>query len=386
MDEQSAELKDVGEKAAEKSAGDSFLDGTIGLWLVDPSERAALFKTANEFSHPVFPCTCSFTGIARNNKKAYTSYAIRRWRNSEEAFGLIPNDEVRPVCVSSNQIEGIECIYLQGSNFYISDPLWNLIDCLACSYNVIFVTNVRMIVSCLKISEQQVYDTFSALRAKFGIYIFVLMNSSKSNNMSDCFFGAASIIETTADYIDLSFNWRSGEMKGRVTFGTHINELFPESPTSLSERRSEALFDKYGGGEGLRELLLCFKEGPVGVRSVKDSMKGNSMKMTHTLLKSARNDEFLQQDKHGHYRLTEKGCDVVMDKEIGPIYYQFLEETFSTVSPGTPKVLLDKSTLLKWQTWYDNYKKVNPAEEINSISGEGTGEQGEQGITIISIP
>jgi hypothetical protein len=296
--------------------------------------------TSPDVGYSIPPCMCSFVGKARCGKTAYSVYATRQWKKGEEAFGLVPFEDVRPVFISANFIEGIDCIDFQQLNYYSPDVIMTVFDylCVTCEFNVIFIDSIRILISRLKASEQQVYDILSGLSQKLGVYIFILMNSSKSNDLSDYFFGAASVVEKKDKCIDLSFDWCSRKITQRVFFGTGINELIPESESSLSERLDEQRFGKYNGFEGVKELLLYFINGPATVRFVKDSMTGNSMKMTYSLLKTAKEDGFLQKDNspRSPYRLTERGCAILVGKKNADTYYRFLEDTFSA-SPTSPK-------------------------------------------------
>jgi hypothetical protein len=245
-------------------------------------------------------------------------------------------------------------------------------------------------------SEQQdnTAKFLSNLCKELGIYIFVLTDISKSKNLIDSFFGAAYIVETTDSYIDLSFDWHSKRIKRRVLFGDGANELIPETDDSMSERLEEEQLKKYGGYEGLWELLSHFKDGPVTVRDLMALMGNRSYKI-HDLLVMAKNDRYLQQKSpRGSYRLTEKGCEVVIGmKKTGHLFHQFLEDTSSYSPDDSPKVELKKSTYSKWIEWSNRGKKAVDStdgsttdstvdfitEGCTNKSAWGTGEQREQG-------
>ena len=61
---------------------------------VSSERKPALFETADKYAYPVYPTTCFLAGKPRSGKTAYLHYAVKRWKNNEEAFGLLPVEEI----------------------------------------------------------------------------------------------------------------------------------------------------------------------------------------------------------------------------------------------------------------------------------------------------
>jgi hypothetical protein len=369
------------------------------MLLSDSTEgKYALFKTADRFAYDVYPCASLFAAKPHAGKSIYLPYAIKRWKNNEEAFGLVPNNDfssnqVRPICLALDRgevIKGIECINpFENYGKLSCETFIQLIDYLhRCGYNVIFIDNLRAlnfnlkdIPQSLQVSDQQAFigDYLSNLSKRFGIYLMVLMHLSKSkgvgieiqdailgtNGIVGSYQGACYITSKTNFHIDLLFDWRTKLIERRVFFGSNLNELIPESETSHSERIEGERYDKYGGYGYLRELLSHFKDGPISVRSLMSCMKISSFKSISGLLTKAKADGYLMQDtSRSPYRLTEKGgnivtceesvgsvADLISPSEMG-LFYRFIKEILGKDVPSVPtENMLKASTYSKWKSW-----------------------------------
>jgi hypothetical protein len=369
----------------------------------------ALFKTADKYAYNVYPCASLFAAKPHAGKSIYLPYAIKRWENKDEAFGLVPNNEffsteVRPICLALDRgeiIQGIKCINPFENHGKLScETFSQLIEYLhRCGFNVIFIDNLRALNFNLKdiplnlqVSDQQAFigDYLSKLSKKLGIYIMVLMHLSKSkgvgvdiqdtilgtNGIVGSYQGACYITNKTNSHIDLLFDWRTKLIERRVFFGSKLNELIPESETSRSERIEGEQYEKYGGYEHLRELLSHFKDGPVSVRSVMSCMKITSCKSISGLLKKAKEDGYLMQDTpRSSYRLTEKGFELVAYEESAghvaelislsdmELFYRFVKETLGRdASSVSAEKTIKISTYSKWKSWKEKY--VDSGEKI----------------------
>ena len=357
------------------------------------SKKPALFITADKHSYEVYPCAALFAGKPHAGKSVYLPYAAKRWANREEAFGLVPVDEIRPVCFPLDRgeiIHGIDPINpFEKGNLSCGDFsqfIEGLCECGLC--NVIFIDNLRALCSHLKdipqnlqVFDQQAFigDFLSKLSARLGVYIFVLHHLSKSkgkggdiqdailgtNGIVGSYRGACYITEKADSHIDLFFDWRLKDIRRRVMFTDKPNELIPEPKDSLLERLEEARYEKYGGYELLHELLSQFKDGPVSVRALMASMNKKSSKMMNDLLKKAKGDGYLLKDhpKSSHY-LSEKGREVVaFEVSAGcvadlifsshrELFNLFIKESLgrdpSSFSLGTE---ISMSTFSKWKAW-----------------------------------
>ena len=349
------------------------------LWILEPPEiKPAIFNTANEQAYPVYPCISSLVGKSRSGKTIYLSYAMKRWANYEEAFGLVPTGEIRAVCIAHNKVDGIDCINpaKQGKFMHMANLTELIRDvCVYRFVNVIFIDNFRLLFSRtnIRISDQEFYDILSDLSFKHGVYIIV-SHSSKSNSMDDSFFGVTYITKTDS-HIDLVFDWRTKEIKRQVFFGNEKDELIPESETALSDRLEEEQFEKYGGYEQLQRLLSYFKEGKAQVSNISKLMS-LPRTTTYRLISKAKEDGYLSQDgARSSYSLSYKGNEIIERKErftdlIKPsdyeLYARFRKETFDKkaasietkianiekmILAGSPSILIGKSELSEWEAW-----------------------------------
>lgn len=298
-----------------------------------PEERQALFKTVDDYA--VYPLATLFTGKPNSGKTAYVSYAVRRWKNGEEGFGLVPVANVHPVFIAFDRkegITGIECFDPFKINNLSCGAFSQFIEELCCSggYNVVFIDSLRALLPYLldtPHSLQVPYAYIGGLLAKtsekLGIYIFALMDLAKTkgkvadiqaairgdNTQKPC-----RIVETTDSHIDLLFNWRSKDIKRRVMFGNNQNEIYPESESALAERLEAERYEKYGGLEQLRYFLSLFG-GLYYSKTIRHVMSstGWSSNKIHGLMVLAKSDGYLRQAglRRGSYYLSEKGHEIV---------------------------------------------------------------------------
>jgi predicted transcriptional regulator len=384
------------------------------------TKKPALFKTADNYAYEVHPCACLFAGKPHAGKSIYLPYAVNRWKNYHEAFGLFPTTEIHPVCFALDRGESIpeiECIDPFSVLGKLSCTVFSQLIEQLCTptlvtykpVNVIFIDNLRALCShlngipqSLQVSDQQAFigDFLSKLAARLGVYIFVLMHLSKSkdrvtdiqdailgtNGIVGSYHGACYITEKTNSYIDLLFDWRSKIIKRRVLFGDGLNELTSESADSLFERLEEKKFEKYGGYGLLREFLSQFKNGPVPIRNLMSSMNISSTKKIMNLIKQAREDEYLfKESARSSYQLTKKGWEVVEAEEIVgsvknlisssdlELFYRFTKEILGRErSRITPQSGIFVSTYSKWKIWKE--KNSDPAvgdkAMVPLVSGE----------------
>src|SRR5215510_2237633 len=96
----------------------------------------ALFKTADKYSYDVYPCACLFAGKPHSGKSIYLPYAAKRWKNNQEAFGLVPVSEISAVCFALDRgeiIQGVECINPFNLKIHKSDTFSQFIEQLCAS-------------------------------------------------------------------------------------------------------------------------------------------------------------------------------------------------------------------------------------------------------------
>jgi len=373
------------------------------------SKMPAIFKSADDHGYEIPPCACLFAGKPHAGKSIYLRYAVNRWKDYHEAFGIFPFIHEKPinaVCFALDRgesISGVECMDpFSKLGRLTCDVFSQLIESFYFSrlygpnpVRVIFIDNLRALTSKLtdiplspQVSDQQAFigEFLSKLAVKLGIYIFVLMHLSKSkdrvtdiqdailgtNGIVGSYRGACYIVEKTNSYIDLQFDWRVKLIKRRVLFGDKQDELIPEDPAALFERLEEKSYAKFGGYERLRQLLSQFKDGPITVPATMLSMKITSTQKMWKMLKEAKEDGYLFKDgPRSSYQLTDKGRKVVeleetagaIDSLIVPsdreLFYRFAKEIFGKDSSAIHSVkFLTMSTYSKWKEWRE--KNVNP--------------------------
>jgi hypothetical protein len=363
------------------------------LWVSSLVEKKpAFFNTVD--GDTVFPCTCFFAGEHRSGKTAYLSYAVKRWDNKQEAFGLVPTTEIRAFCIAANSVIGVDTINFQPDSFS-QDVLSKVIQylCVNGSYNVVFIDDLGMLLDKiydfmdmkqLKVPEQQVFmgKVLSDISLKLGIYIIVSMNMHKSK-IVDSYFGNASVVKSDS-YIDLLFDWRMKPIKRRVMFGNSVGELIPESETSLSSRLEEEWFSKYGGYEKLYEFLIHFRKGPVTIRVLMNLMEKKSYKEVYGLVVMARNDGYLTMiGPKTPYFLTEKGFGVIKEETAGRIcdlicsgdlkfFSHFVYEVYGIrwLCKENDKTTISKFLYISWANWLSKNGMENKGtEEIEGTEG-----------------
>ena len=387
-------------------------DGFDSLWLPDlPEEHAALFKTANEQAFPVFPCTSILLGKHRSGKTAYASYAGRYWKNGLEAFGLVPTDVIRPVFISREKPKGIDDCLNPFMNFITQQYFLDVIEGI-CNrgFNVIFIDDFNLLLSRLQdlgptpldekslkmsTSERREYigDLLSGICRQFGVYIIVLHScKSESDCVADSFYGVSRIVKTTDEYLDLEFDWGTKKIPQRVLFGSGMNELIAESETALSDRLEEANFEKYGGYERLRELLLCFKDKNADIRYVSTSVR-LPQTTAYRLMTEAKADRYLSQNgNRSPYSLSQKGKEIIEKTQrlpdlLKPLEYEhyvrFLKEKYNKllvdiekkILAGKPSISIGKSVLTEFEAW----KAKNSVEfTVEQVEQAEQAEQEEQ--------
>jgi len=344
----------------------------IYSWFPDlpPVESLALFKT--EDAYPVFPLATLFTGNRHAGKSIYMSYAISRWKNGEEGFGLLPlpTSEIRPVCITLDRekgVSGIQCLKITES--LSCEAFSQSIEkhCRSAGYNIVFIDDLKALRSHLPVNPSSkegldypnIAALLSALSECLGIYIFALFNLSKEKGIrvadiqaticGDEPHKACRIVETTNTYVDLVFNWRSKDIKKRVMFGPGRNELLPEPESAIAERlEAQRLdYDKYGGVDVLKTLLEVFYlDGHPycpPVRVVKDYLgkylygDRPCLSRTYKLIVLAEEDGYLCQEavNRGSYYLSEKGEKLIRpNRNEASALEDFLYEPSADIDPS----------------------------------------------------
>jgi hypothetical protein len=381
-------------------------DGLDSLWLSDlPEKHPALFTTANEQAFPVFPCASILLGKPRSPKSVYSAYAGKRWRSGLEAFGLVPTSDIRPVFISREKPKGIEDCLNPFMGFVTQQYFLDVIQRICHSFNVIIIDDFNLLFfrlrdlgptpldeKCIKMpaSERRAYigDLLSGICRQFGVYIIVLHScKSESDCVADSFYGVSRIVETTDEYLDLEFDWRTKIISQRVLFGSGMNELIAEPETALSDRLEETNFEKYGGYEQLRELLFCFKDHNANIRYVSTSMRIPQTTIFR-LVSRAKVDGYLSQNSsRSSYSLSQKGKEIIEKTErlsdlLKPSEYEqyahFQKEKYDKalaniekkILAGSPSITIGKSVLTEFEAWKAKNSVKFTVEQVEQAEQE----------------